>query len=273
MRFLLFLFVSINISCINSNNISAQNTYKVKQDSVFINTSNGKIFGIYFKPIGTKGKIPAILCLQGGGNVGLSNYFYEARYFAKNGIAALVCDKSGTGRSQTSKTWEQQTFNAKTNEYITLHNWLSNQEGIDNTKVGVHGMSEGGRLSLNMAIEYPNKIAFVNAVSAPIASFKENQLYAIKHFLQIRGNDETVIKEALVLWESFFNDVGNGKITNKTLALHSKLRVNNPNLRYIPSNSRQLPLRPHQDDIHFSLIKSIGTIKCPVLFQYGELDI
>ena len=83
----------------------------------------------------------------------------------KKGIAALVCDKAGAGKSETIITWEAQSFNDKTEEYFELHQWLANQKGIDKNKVGVHGMSEGGRLALNLAIEYPKQIAFVNSVS------------------------------------------------------------------------------------------------------------
>lgn len=246
--------------------------YEIKLDSVWIETSNGKIFGLLFQPVEiNKNKTLAMLFLQGGGNVGLANYLYEARFFAKNGVTSLVCDKSGTGLSETQKSWTQQSFKEKTNEYIEIFTWLSNYEGIDNNKVGVHGMSEGGRLALNMAIKHPEKIAFVNAVSSPTGSFKENQLYAIYNHLHSQNIDHAIIVNALYTWNMYFDDISKGEISEKTLLLINELIKIAPDLRYRPDNSGELPSRPLSEDIHFAL-EGIEKITCPVLLQYGELD-
>lgn len=249
-------------------------SYEIKQDSVWIETTNGKIFGLLFQPIGTKkNEIPAILCLQGGGDAGLDNYILEAKFFAKNGIAALICDKSGAGMSNTSKSWTQQSFKEKSAEYFEIHNWLSNYEGIDKSKVGIHGMSEGGRLAIYMAIEKPNNVAFVNSVSGPVVSFKENQLYAIYHHLLLQNNlDSSIIKEAIEVWDTYFEDIGNNKITRKTLKAIDNLIEIAPNLSYRPDVSGRLPLRPLSEDIHFTVEGDLQNIACPLLFQYGELD-
>jgi len=271
------IFLSLYLACASQAICQIRHNkeqYEIKQDSVWIETSNGQIFGLLFQPIGTdESKTPAILCLQGGGDVGLDNYTYEARFFAKNGIASLVCDKSGAGLSQTEKSWAQQSFKEKTAEYLELHTWLSNYNGIDENKVGVHGMSEGGRLALNMVIKNPNKIAFVNAVSGPTASYKENQLYAIYNHLHSQNNTDSItINKAIKVWDMYFEDVSKGKISGKTLKAINELIEVAPNLRYRPDTSGVLPSRPLPEDIHFTMEGSIENINCPVLLQYGELD-
>ena len=271
---LILLSLNLSFTCFASC-VAKQDKveYEIKQDSVWIETSNGKIFGLLFSPVGINiDKIPAILCLQGGGDVGLTNYLYEAKFFAKNGIVALVCDKSGAGLSKTKKSWTQQSFEDKTNEYMELFTWLSNYHGINKEKVGVHGMSEGGRLALNMAIEHPEKIAFVNSVSGPIASYKENQLYAIYNHLRLQNFDQSIIAQALYVWNMYFNDIAKKKISEETLSRIHELTENAPNLRYRPNNSTELPSRPLPQDIHFTLEGIIEKIICPVLIQYGELD-
>ena len=272
---LVLLVIGLTISSIVRCQTNPDNlTYGIKKDSVWIETTNGEIFGLLFQPIGTrKSKIPAILCLQGGGDVGLDNYIFEAKFFAKYGIAALVCDKSGAGLSKTKKSWTQQSFKEKTTEYLEIHNWLSNYEGIDKSNVGIHGMSEGGRLALNMAIEKPNKIAFVNSVSGPIVSFKENQLYAIYHHLHSYNKlDSTTIEKAIEVWDSYFEDVANKKITKETLKAINNLIEIAPNLRYRPDITERLPSRPLSEDIHFTIEEGVKNIDCPILLQYGELD-
>lgn len=251
---------------------TAQESNKIVSDSVRIETSNGIIFGILFSPENLTGKVPAILCLQGGGDVGLSNYTFEPKFFARNGMVSLVCDKSGSGLSRTAKSWEEQTFVEKTAEYAELLDWLAKHPKTDTESIGVHGMSEGGRLALNLAIEYPEKLAFVNSVSGPIASFKDNQLYAIYHHLHSQNFDFPIIVEALSVWNDYFDEIGKGKISQQTTDRVNILRLKAPDLRYLPGNTTELPSRPLPQDIHFSTEEKVNQIKCPVLFQFGERD-
>lgn len=271
----IFLFLNLAFICLATCQIEHEDgEYKIKQDSVWIETSNGNIFGLLFTPVGTKKeKTPAVLCLQGGGEMGLANYTYEAKFFAKNGIAALVCDRSGSGLSKTKKSWREQSFKDITNEYFELFGWLSNQAGIDSNKVGLHGMSQGGRLSLNMASLKPNIIYFVNAVSGPTISYKENQLYALEKYFQKQKINSEIISNALKTWEMYFNDIANGKISMKTLNMINELTEDAPNSIYKPENSGELPIRPQPEDINFSIEGDLDKITCPVLLQYGQLDI
>jgi dienelactone hydrolase len=241
------------------------------KDSVWITTETGTIFGILYSPADEAAeKRPAMLCLQGGGDVGLSNYLYEARFFAENGFVALVCDKAGTGLSKGSKSWRDQTFDEKTQEYFQLLQWLKKQAAVDPAKVGVHGMSEGGRLALDLAIKHPKEVAFVNAVSGPIESFKKNQLFAIRHHLKERNVESAAIDKAVSMWNQYFDDIAKGEISEEVINKANLLRGEVP---YLPANSRALPQRPRGEDIHFSLESKMNQIKCPALFQFGDGDI
>lgn len=270
------MFLAISSSCQTNRsgtNFATQEEYRITKDSVWIKTSNGLIFGILFQPVRDQQDLmPAVLCLQGGGNVGLDNYIYEAEFFAKNGVVALVCDKSGAGKSKTKKSWQQQSFVEKTTEYLEIHSWLTTQNKVDESRVGIHGMSEGGRLALNMAIREPERVAFLNLVSGPLISFKMNQLYAIGHHLSDQNLDVYEIDMAIEVWNLYFDDVAGGKISNRTLKAIKSLRDELPGLRYRPAVSVNLPSRPLKEDIHFGLEGDIDCIKAPILFQYGEND-
>lgn len=246
-------------------------SYEVETDSVWIITETDSIFGILFRPLNKKiAKHPAILCLQGGGDVGISNYFLEARYFAENGLIALLCDKSGAGQSKGKSSWITQTFQDKTKKYFQLIKWLKNQALVDAEKIGVHGLSEGGRLALHLAINHPDEIAFVNAVSAPIESFKENRLFAIYNFLYERNFDSSTIAETITIWNEYFDGIAIGTINPSTIKRANDLREKVTGL-YLPPNSTTLPQRPQSKDINFS-VEKIKKIGCPVLFQYGDED-
>lgn len=246
--------------------------YEINRDSVLIQTDTDTLFGIIFKPVTeTEIKSPAVLLLQGGGDVGLDNYFYEARFFAENGFVALICDKSGTGLSSGSSSWVTQTFKEKIAEYNHLLSWLRNQSFVDADKTGVHGMSEGGRLALALASIHPDNIAFVNAVSAPIESFKDNQLYAIYHLLHERNFSYPVIIETLSIWNQYFHEVSERNITPEVISRANQLREQEPNL-YLPNNTTDLPQRPRPEDIYYSVDSALTKITSPVLMQYGLDD-
>jgi len=273
--YLVFVLVLVTsyFSNATENYASSTNEYEIQTDSVSIKTSNGVIFGLLYRPIGIKQDVPAVLCLQGGGDVGLANYTYEAKFFASNGMIALVCDKSGSGLSSTDKSWRQQSFEDKTIEYHQLFTWLCEQPNVDPEKVGLHGMSEGGRLALQMAINYPDEIAFVNSVSGPIESYKKNHLYAIRHRFLSRGSQMAVVDEAVRIWDAYLEEIATGTISSETINKVNAFRRQHREIDYLPSNSTQLPTRPLPQDIHFTQEFAMDKIVCPVLFQFGELDI
>lgn len=246
--------------------------YKIKKDSVYIKSGSDTIFGVFFRPI-VKGNqnIPAVLCLQGGGDVGLKNYFYEAEFFVKNGIAALVCDKAGAGFSKGPDSWITQTFEQKVTEYGYLLDWLRKQPSIDPVKTGIHGLSEGGRLALSLAIKFPEKVAFVNSVSGPVQSFKDNQLFAIQNYLLNRKMGYSEIIKILSLWNKYFDAIANKKIPQVLITRINKIREVYPKL-YLPSNSTDLPQRPRSEDINYTLKGKLNKITCPVLLQFGGED-
>jgi pimeloyl-ACP methyl ester carboxylesterase len=71
----------------------------------------------------------------------------------------------------------------------------------------------------------------------------------------------------------YFNDIAKAEISQKTLNMINELSEAAPNLRYIPENTSELPVRPQPADINFSTEGDLNNIICPVLLQYGQLDI
>lgn len=252
---------TINTSC-----------FEVQKDSVWVNTGNDSIFVVLFKPKQqNKSKIPAVYCLQGGGNAGISNYFYEAELFASLGMVAIVCDKAGTGKSVGKSSWVTQTFRQKVKEYSLILDWLVKQPFVDSANVGLHGPSEGGRLALSLAIVNPARVKFVNAVSAPLETFRQNQLYAIEKLLISQGYNYSIIAQTLNLFNDYFNAISKKKIPKDLIERINVLRKEYPKL-YLPPNSTDLPRMPQSDDIDYGFGTDLKKIQCPVFFQYGEKD-
>lgn len=246
--------------------------HEYSTDSIWIQTKTDSIFALVFTPKSkTKLKFPAIFCLQGGGNVGIDNYLYEAELFAKAGIVSIVCDKAGAGKSRGSSSWITQTFQAKTDEYTSILNWLCSQPYVDSNMVGIHGPSEGGRLALSVALANSSKIKFVNAVSAPLETLKENQLYAIENLLISQGFSYSTIAQTLNLFNEYFDAIQVKNIPTELIERINKLRTIYPNL-YLPLNSTNLPRMPQSEDIAYTFGTDFSSLNCPIFFQYGEND-
>ena len=245
--------------------------FDILKDSTWISIGSDSIFAIIYRPNTNAGKVPGVYCLQGGGNVGIDNYIYEAELFAHAGIASLICDKSGSGKSKGKNSWITQSFIEKLNEYFSILDWFRRQAFIDSASVGLHGPSEGGRLAIAMVLEKPEKIKFVNAVSAPLETYKENQLFAIGQLLQSQGYNRSVIGHTVSLFDDYFECIKSGSLSNDVLNRIQQVRKEYPNL-YLPPNTTQLPEMPRPEDIDFSLGNDLSFCLKPVLFQYGDAD-
>ena len=81
-----------------------------------------------------------------------------------------------------------------------------------------------------------------------------------------------MIERTIEVWGRYFSEISEGSISQETIDLANDLRAVAGH-NYFFANSTALPRRPHQNDIHYTIKNSIGTIKCPVLFQFGEDDI
>lgn len=247
-------------------------SYEVIKDSIWVKTENDSIFAYLFRPkLEIDKKLPAVYCLQGGGNAGISNYIFEAELFASIGFVTLICDKAGAGKSKGKSSWVTQTFSQKIIEYTSILNWLLTKPFIDTSLVGVHGASEGGRLALSLTLANPTKIKFVNAVSAPIETLKENQLYAIEQLLILQGYNYSIIAQTLSLFNEYFEAVSNKNIPKELIDRINTLREFYPKL-YLPLNSTNLPRMPQSEDIDYKFGSDVTQIKCPIFFQYGAND-
>lgn len=80
-----------------------------------------------------------------------------ASRFASQGIAALIYDSPGSGRSAGNAL--MQTKQDRVREALAAHDFLGEQAGIDRGRVGIYGLSEGAGIALLAAAEKP-EVAF-----------------------------------------------------------------------------------------------------------------
>ena len=113
------------------------------------------------------------------------------------GIAALVYDKRGTGKS--GGDYGNSTFDDFISDAGNAAVFLSKRPDIDPNKIGVYGGSEGGLLAPLVAARFPI-ISFAISVSGPIMSLANHANYNIQSALRLRGAADSTIEQVMPTW-------------------------------------------------------------------------
>ncbi len=264
-------FEDLQITCQNGNQHHLRRVPTFTVEDLWIPIGEDTLFAQLYLPE-TKEKVPACLVLPGGGAVGMDNYTYEARLFASHGMASLVFDKSGNGKSKGNGHFHRQSFEEKNDQYKLLFHYLRNHPAVNPDQVGVHGPSEGGRLGLMMAIDLGHEMAFAIAASGPFMTFREGQLYAMDHHHRNMGVNEIDNMKIREIWNDYYAGILEGKIDPKVIERANIYREQNARL-FLPPDFTDLPASPQRDDIlNDRVVFEAGKIVCPILLQYGEND-
>jgi hypothetical protein len=90
----------------------------------------------------TKGPHPAVVFLHGSGAEGREATRFLAEYFTEHGIASLIYDKRGVGKS--TGDWQRSDFADLAADAIAAVRFVQQRNEIDPKKIGIHGHSQAG---------------------------------------------------------------------------------------------------------------------------------
>ena len=112
-----------------------------------------------------RGPAPAVVLLGGAGSADRNqDYFVVADVLARNGFAALVYDKRGTGSS--SGDWRTAAPSDLADDAIAALHFLRSRTDIDRDRIGFYGFSEGGLVAA-IAASRNRRVAFLVTISSP----------------------------------------------------------------------------------------------------------
>jgi pimeloyl-ACP methyl ester carboxylesterase len=106
---------------------------------------------------------PAVVFIHGSGGEGRWASRYLATAFAAHGVAALIYDKRGVGKS--SGDWRTATLDDLAGDAAAAVARLRQEKEIDGQRIGIHGHSQGGTLAPMIAAR-SKTIAFLIASAA-----------------------------------------------------------------------------------------------------------
>jgi alpha-beta hydrolase superfamily lysophospholipase len=137
--------------------------------------------GTVVSPSGS-GPFAGVVFLHGSGAEGRWASRYLAHEIAKRGIAGLIYDKRGVGRS--GGDWRTAGFADLVGDATAAVATLRARSNIDPERVGIHGHSQGATIAPWVASADP-RVAFVAASAAGGVPMAEMEIYSLENSLGV----------------------------------------------------------------------------------------
>jgi pimeloyl-ACP methyl ester carboxylesterase len=150
-----------------------------------------------------KGPFPAVVLTQMSSPAPRGAYALQAYYFAAHGMAALMYDKRGVGKS--TGEFNKATMEQLADDAIAGIERLGKHADIKADAIGTWGHSQGGWLA-PLAASRSQKVAFVIAQAASAVPPAEQEVFRIENTLRAHGFSEEDVKagaayqEKLMRW-------------------------------------------------------------------------
>ncbi|MEZ6140231.1 MAG: alpha/beta fold hydrolase [Zavarzinella sp.] len=119
-----------------------------------------------------KGPFPTVVLVSGSGPqdrdetlFGHKPFWVIADHFARNGIASFRYDERGVGKSKGK--FAGSTSADFASDCLAAIQMLQKAEGVDPSKIGICGHSEGGLVAPLVASNNPKEVAFIISLAGP----------------------------------------------------------------------------------------------------------
>lgn len=158
-----------------------------RPDGEEIRFRNGELelAGLWFTPCG-EGPFPAAVIIRGSGESRRDNSW--ARLFVdvllENGVAVLLPDKRGSGASDGD--WRTATFEDLAGDVLAAVRHVRSRRDVDSERVGLVGLSQGGRVA-PVAAARSLEVAFVVNVVGSAVPFVEQVDHEMEHTFREAG--------------------------------------------------------------------------------------
>ena len=167
-----------------------------------VKSAAGKYYNYYrlIKPLDfdpTK-KYPVILYVYGGPHSQMVQNTYRAQlrrwemYMAQRGYVVFVMDNRGTSNrgAEFEKAINRQCGQAEMADQMEGMKWLMSHEWVDKDRIGVHGWSYGGFMTISLITNYPD-VFKVGVAGGPVIDWKWYEImYGERYMDNTQNNPE-----------------------------------------------------------------------------------
>jgi pimeloyl-ACP methyl ester carboxylesterase len=238
------------------------------EDVVFGN-GNLRLAGRLFKPL-KPGRYPAVVVVHGSGPQGISDNYYNfwGRFFASRGVAALIYDKRGVGRS--TGDYKQANFEDLAGDALAAVRLLGTRKDLNPDQIGLFGISQGGWIA-PLAASRSDAAKFLILNVGPSVTVEEQELHRVEYTLRAEDVPEDDIAEALEYTRLMFKVAYSGNGWEELEKLGMKLKDKKwVSTLSIPENQESLA---GWKRIRFDPAPVLRRTTIPVLSIFGESDV
>lgn len=175
---------------------SVPSDLRVEERAITFEHRGATIAGTLYLPAGMRPRA-AVIALHGAQAPLRSEPLYRhlVEIMPRLGLALFLYDRRGSGQS-TSGGAAAGNFDLLAEDAVAAFARLSREPGLDPTRIGFWGLSQGGWLTM-LAAKKEQRAAFAVAVSAPMAAADAQMNFAVANILRIRGQPQAVIDRAV----------------------------------------------------------------------------
>jgi pimeloyl-ACP methyl ester carboxylesterase len=238
-----------------------------KQEVTFINDTV-KLSGSLYLPKSFK-KVPAIIFIHGSGPEPRFASAYFADYFSRRGIAVLIYDKRGVGKS--TGNWKTSTFVDLAKDAVAGIKLLEKNLKIDKEKIGVYGHSQGGSICPMLLTMYPELSFGISSGSAGV-SMQESDWYEVQNRFKryVSGSD---YDNAMRVMNRYLNFASTGEGYEELVTEAKKYEKEQWFQDYIGNiDSTAFFFHYYRNIGNYNAIDYWKKVKQPVLILKGEKD-
>ena len=232
--------------------------------------------GTVFLPEGAS-NVPGVVVIHGSGPEKRDNFHIIAGFLSRYGIAVLVYDKRGTGRSEGDpEYWKRFFFDELAADASAAVDHLAGMKETDNGKIGFMGYSQGGWIA-PLAATKNEKVRFLILMSASVTTVAEDRLFERAARLTREGFTAEEVAEATEM------QVVDQELTRSgsNFAEYSALWEENESKRWFrrvylsespwpADHSYRVWYRKHLD---YDPVRDIADIDVPMLGIFGDADL
>jgi len=219
-----------------------------------------------------KGPFPAVVLTQMSSPAPRGAYALQAYYFAAHGMAALMYDKRGVGKS--TGEFNKATMEQLADDAIAGIDLLGKRSDIKAKAIGTWGHSQGGWLAPLAAVR-SQKVAFVIAQAASAVPPAEQEVYRIENTLRASGFDEDEVKAGAAYQEKLMRWVTGGGANRAELLAAARASDNARwagQVEIVPDTLKEKPSATTTTFYSYDPLPDLKQMKAPVVYILGEKD-
>ena len=174
-----------------------QDTSHYRSESVTYPNGDLTLAGELMLPV-RPGPHPAAVIIQGSGPSDRRNQWARAiaEELVKNGVAALLTDKRGSGAS--SGNWMTAGFEELADDALAGVRFLGKHVEVKADRIGLVGLSQGGWIAPIAAVR-SDSVAYVINISGATVSYAEQSFHEMANTARQAGLSEAQVQEVLAL--------------------------------------------------------------------------